>query len=166
MRHWFVVAGLLTLMAVGDALGQSVVYVKSRTAKIRAEKSASAEAKEVPAGTELKVLAKQDKYYRVQLPDGSQGWVFHVSVTDQKPQSAESGLAGAGATSGITVAEASTSASIRGLKPMAEDYARNKSISPQSVDGARKMEALSVSSDEVDAFLREGRLGEYAEAKK
>ncbi|MBM4084226.1 MAG: hypothetical protein FJ272_05500 [Planctomycetes bacterium] len=166
MNRWLFVAALLVALAAGDAVAQDVVYVKSRTAKIRADKSASADAKEVPAGTALKVLSKEDKYYQVQLPDGSQGWVFHVSVTDQKPDEGGGVLAGTGATSGITVAEASTSASIRGLKPMAEDYAKNKGISPKSVDGARKMEELAISSKDVDVFLREGKLGEYAEVKK
>ncbi|MBM4086123.1 MAG: hypothetical protein FJ272_15170, partial [Planctomycetes bacterium] len=146
--------------AAGDVLPQQVVYVKSRTARIRAHMSASAEGKEVPAGTPLKVLAKNEKYYHVQLPDGNTGWVFHVCVTDQRPDS------GTGSTGGVTLAEALLGDRTCGLEPMAEDYAKKKGISQRSLDDARKMQELLVSSKEVDAFLREGKLGEYAEVKK
>jgi hypothetical protein len=61
-----------------------------------------------------------------------------------------------------TVEEASTSASIRGLSKISEDHARRQKTRPEHIRAVSEMEKFTIPPDEIDEFLREGKLGEYA----
>jgi len=150
------------MCGAGHSFAQQTLYVRARSAKIRAAKSVSSKAHRVPKGTTLRVLRKEGRYYQVQTPDGITGWVNRVYVTTTPPKHRRS-FSRLGGSSAIGVQEASVQASIRGLQPVAETYAKSKGISPQCVRDADTMQKIRVSEAELDAFMREGKLGEYGE---
>jgi len=162
MWRTLAISTCFVLWGVGQLFAQDTLYVRARSAKLRAEKSASSKAHVVPKGTALRVLKKEGRYYQVQTADGLAGWVNRVYVTS-KPPKKKGGLSRLGGSSSIGVQEASVHASIRGLQPVAEKYAKNKRISDQCVRDADKMQKMRVTEAELQSFMREGRLGEYGE---
>ena len=67
------------------------------------------------------------------------------------------------ATADYTVVRAETSASIRGLTPEAEDYAKQKGVSDDARKAVDRLTAYQVEKAALDAFMKQGKLGEYSE---
>ena len=56
----------------------------------------------------------------------------------------------------------SSDSSIRGLSPIAENRAREKGVPSESIEAVKQMENFRITSKELDDFLLQGKLGEYA----
>jgi uncharacterized protein YgiM (DUF1202 family) len=164
-REWAWAVAVVALWC-GLSHAQEKVWVTSAGAKVMSEAAATAKAVEtVPVGTELTVLSTKDKWFQVSLPSGEKGWIFRGKVSTSPPEAEREGggLLGALGKSSIEGGSADTSRSMRGLSPAAEQYAQNAKTPAEYKKAVDGVLALQVKEAEVDAFLREGKIGEYAE---
>lgn len=166
-RNCFSLWMFLVLAAAVAASAQTTVWVASTGTKLKAEtRATSATVADLPLGAELQVRETRDAWYRVASPGGVEGWIYRGKVTDTPPAAAPAG--GPGLFGGITgqstiqAASADTSRSIRGLSPETTEYADGAGTPTENREALDRVLALVVDEDELEAFLREGRIGEYA----
>jgi hypothetical protein len=146
------------------ALAQDRVWVSSAGTKLMASGTATAQVvAPLPLGTELSVLATKDTWLQVSTPEGKRGWVYRGKISTAKPAGQGGGLFGAAGKSSISVASADTARSIRGLTPEAEQYAQNVQTPAVYKKAVDDVIALRVTQAEVEQFLKQGKIGEYAE---
>jgi len=164
---WVSMLAVLALIT-STASAQEKVWVSAAKARIQAEKSASSDVVSTPAvGTELKVLAFEDRWYRVQAPDGGEGWIYRGRVS-LEPPAQEKGddpgnLMSALGGSQIKATEADTARSIRGLSKETDAYARNTGTPEKYKKALDGVLAMKVTEKELRDFLKSGKIGEYAE---
>jgi hypothetical protein len=92
-----------------------------------------------------------------------QGWIFANKTTTTKPSRSASSLAKLGrAMRQAEAAPMTASTGARGLDKVSEEYANRSGISQQYQDAVDRMAVYHISDQEVEEFLREGGLGEYA----
>ena len=157
---------LVLLLAAGAAAAGSL-WVASRGAKLKEERKALSDTvAALAAGTELAVLGTEGKWYRVAAPSGQESWVYRGKVSDTPPAqetTGSGGLFGAVTSSSIEAGAADTSRSIRGLSPETEQYANSAGSPQQNRDALDQLMALNITDAELERFLQDGRIGEYAE---
>ena len=147
--------GLSLLLGAASQARAETLYVRSEDASLRSAADAgAAEVGPVARGTELTVVSRDGSWIQVQA-GGKSGWI-HKLKTAYVAEAVD-----ALARSGIPVAAVSTGFPA-GLSPMAEKYAQNKALSPESIAAVKRMEQVVVSRKEIEGFLKEGKLGEYA----
>lgn len=150
------------LFWVGAAGGQERVWVASAGTRLTAEPAATAKVvAEVAVGTELTVLATEGKWLRVAPGTRPSGWVYRGKVSATAPAPG-GGLFGALPGSGIRVGAGDTARSIRGLSPEAEQYAQDAGTPKEVKAALDQVMALQVAEADLAAFLKAGRIGEYA----
>lgn len=170
----------------------STKYVNAPTAQLKQDKTATAPiVAEIKRGDKLKVLEKGDgRWLKVALARSPKttGWIYFNKITDTKPKDTTSKLAFHG---GITSSDLETGGAIRGLKKASQAYATKKKITPQTVADMHRIQTFPLTLKEFDKnnngnlepselqaanekrrqwieqnlaqFLKEGKLGEYAE---
>jgi uncharacterized protein YgiM (DUF1202 family) len=156
-------ACLSLLLQVG--YGAETVYVQAKNAQLRSGKtSLSPTVATVQFGEALEKLRQEGEWLEVRTASGSTGWIFVNKTTPTKPAGGESSLARLGQAMRRTEAAPVTAATgARGLDKVSEEYASRTGISKQYQDEVDRMTAYKLTDQEVEAFLREGRLGEYAQ---
>ncbi len=153
---------------LSSAVAQETMYVTSEGTKLKEDKKASSKTVVgLPLGAELSVMEKDDKWYRVKTSEGQKGWVYRGRVSDTPP-SAEVKREGADlfaalGGSGIKADEADTARSMRGLSKETEKYASMKETPEKYRKALDQVLAVKVTQQEVTSFLRDGKVGEYAE---
>jgi hypothetical protein len=150
------------LLAVGDASAETV-YVQGRTAKLRAGKtSLDKEVADLRFGDELTVVKRDGQWLQVKTAGGQTGWIFANKVSATKPKGGDDTLAALGKNMRQREAsDVSASAGARGLDKASEDYANRSGIKPEDRAAIDRMTGYQVPESEVEAFLKEGKLGEY-----
>ena len=141
------------------------MYVKSSGTKVMKEESAESGVVQVlDQGTAVEVTQKSGKFYKVTLSGGGEGWIFKFKLASDAPSEAggSSTLDVLGGKQKIAASESGSDSSIRGLSPVAEKNAQSKGITPQNIQAVKQMENFKVGQEELEKFLRDGRLGEYA----
>lgn len=154
--------GLLFL--TGVALAETV-FVQSKTAKLRSGKtSLDSVVADLKFGEPLEVLNKEGNWLHVQTARGAKGWLFAGKTTPTKPAGSEDDvLAKLGKSFRRTEAgDVTASAGARGLDKVSEGYANRVGITQQHRDTIDHMAAYRISDQDVEDFLKEGGLGEYA----
>ncbi len=155
---------VLTLLALPPVgAWAETVYVQSKTAKLRAGKTTlDKEVADLRFGDALTVLKREGQWLQVRTADGQTGWLFANKVSETKPKGDDTTLAALGKSfrqreaSGVTA-----SAGARGLDKVSEDYAIRSGIKPQDRAAVDRMATYQLPDAEVEAFLKEGKLGEY-----
>ena len=140
-------------------------YAKKNGVKITAEKSpTSAVVTTLALGDPVTVLSESGRLAKVKTSTGKTGWVFKFRLSEDKPSSRSGGLGLSGLTGRKRLAarESRAGGSIRGLKESTEHYAQSKHISQEHRDAVDRMEAFSLSPEELMEFKRIGRLGEFS----
>lgn len=113
-------------------------------------------------GEAVEVLGRAGNYFRVSYR-GKPAYVYYNKLADEKPEDI-SALLGAGfAAEGIELTELEAGGALRGLSPMAENYAQASQVPEWAVAAVEAMQGRVVTADELEGFQREGRLGEYGE---
>lgn len=178
MRKWIVVMVLfLTACAVAPANSPAISpaaaegqrWVVSEGSVLMAEASVSAaQVAELAVGAEVAVLEDQGRWLKVRANSGQTGWIYAGRVSTTPPVAEVSGGEGGlfGATmqeSQIHTAKADSARSIRGLSPEVTQYAQQRGTPEAYRKALDTILARSVSPKELKAFLREGKLGEYAQ---
>jgi uncharacterized protein YgiM (DUF1202 family) len=159
---------LLLALSVTAAMAEEKRWVSSDGTVLKSEASASsADVAPLPVGTELSVLESGGRWLKVRAGSGKEGWVYAGKVADAPPSAEVTGEAGLfGETmqsSQIKTAKADSARSIRGLSPEVDQYAKQRGTPEAFKKELDKILARKVSPKELKAFLRDGKLGEYAQ---
>ncbi|NIQ00152.1 MAG: SH3 domain-containing protein [Nitrospinaceae bacterium] len=141
-------------------------YVKSSRAKMTQKASArSKKLADLPVGAAVEVLEKGKRFYRISFK-GKSGYVFKFKLTDKAPAQSRGGGNSLDLLIGqqqMAAAESTSGSSIRGLHRLSEEQSRSKGIKPVHIQAVKDMEAYKVKSQDIDQFLKQGRLGEYVQ---
>ena len=160
-----IMVSCVTVIAMtGAAFGESV-YVAAKSAQLRSGKtSLDPVVASVKLGETLEVVTRDDRWLQVQTTKGVKGWIYHNNVSASKPAGGDTELAALGKSFRQTDAsDVTASAGARGLDKTSEVYARRSGITQQQRDAVDRMTAYKVSDEDIQQFLKSGRLGEYAE---
>ena len=165
-----VVSTLVLLLALvsAAALAAEKRWVSSDGTTLKKEASISSDdVAPLAVGTELSVLESGGRWIRVKTADGNEGWVYAGRVSDAPPSAEVAGgdsgiLGGALQGSQIDTAKADSARSIRGLSPEVDQYAKQRGTPEVYKKELDKVLARKVSPKELKAFLKEGKIGEYA----
>lgn len=159
----FLTAGLAWAVLATDALADSV-YVSAKTAQLRSGKtSLDPVVANLQFGQELEVVSREDKWIQVQTSSGAKGWIYSTKVSSTKPSGSGSDLASLGERFRRGDPSVTASAGARGLDKASESYANRTGITKQYRDAVDRMTAYKIPDDEIQDFLKNGRLGEYAQ---
>lgn len=164
---------LCALAPPSTSAAAKTVYVSASGAKLQADKSASSKTlATLPIGTALDVKSRDGNWYQVTAAGGKSGWIYRGKVSDTAPASGQSGQSGGLGDlmsslggSGISAGTADTSRSIRGLSPEAEEYAKQTGTPEAYRKALDDTLSIAVTDADIEKLLKEGRIGEYAEAR-
>jgi len=160
-----VMVGMLTVMTLANAAFGETLYVIAKSAQLRSGKtSLDPVVASLKLGESLEVVARNERWLQVRTAKGVQGWIYAAHVSESKPAGGDSELAALG--KGFRRTEASgvtASAGARGLDKASENYATRAGITPQHRAAVDRMTANKIPDEDIQAFLKAGRLGEYAE---
>jgi hypothetical protein len=156
---------LFTVLGLCKLGMAETIYVQAKSATLRSgTTSLSRVVASVPFGQELELIEKRDHWYKVQVQNGAVGWVYHTKVGTHKPSAGESRLASLGSDFRQTRSSSITgTAGVRGLDEFSSGYANRAGIAARHRTAVERMTNYRLSQREVEAFLKSGRLGEYAE---
>jgi Bacterial SH3 domain len=156
---------LLTAVVITDPAFGETVYVAAKSAQLRSGKtSLDPIVASLKLGETLEVVKRDDRWLQVLTTKGVTGWIYSANVSPSKPTAGDNELAALGQSVRRTDASAVTaSAGSRGLDKASEDYAKRSGITQQQRDAVDRMTTYKISDEEIQAFLKFGRLGEYAD---
>ena len=164
-RHAFLAIMVFIITAMTDAAFGETLYVSAKSAQLRAGKtSLDPVVASLKIGEALEVVKRDDPWVQVKTAKGVTGWIYSGNVSGSKPAGGDNELAAMG--KGFRQTEASgvtASAGARGLDKASESYANRAGITQQHRDAVDRMTASKIPDEDIQAFLKAGRLGEYAE---
>lgn len=159
----WIAACLVSLPLAASALAERA-YVTAKTAQIRSGKtSLDPVVASLQYGQELDVIAREDKWIQVQTSSGAKGWIYATKVSPNKPGGSGNELAALGERYRRGDPSVTASAGARGLDKASEGYANRAGITKQHRDAVDRMTAYKIPDEEIQEFLKSGRLGEYAQ---
>ena len=165
------IIALVLLLAAVTAMADGKRWVTSEGTTLKAAASAASEnVADVSVGTEVTVVESGGRWLKVRTTAGKVGWVYAGRVSETAPAAEVSGDGGGpfGATfqkSQIKTAKADSARSIRGLSPEAAEYAKNRGTPEMYKKSLDVVLNRKVSPNVLKAFLKEGKIGEYAQAQ-
>lgn len=166
-------------------------YVSVPVAELKEDKTVEAKTvTELKRGEELKIVEPGDgRWLKVALTRDANvaGWIYFNKIVDEKPKDVGEHLAFGG---GITTSDMETGNSIRGLKKASQSYAAKKKVTQKAIDDLHRVQTFPLTLKDFDknangnldavelkaadkarkdwldknitAFLKEGKLGEFA----
>ena len=164
------VVAFALLLAAATAMAAEKRWVSSEGTTLKAEASASSDnITDVKVGTEVTVVESGGRWLKVRTAAGKQGWVYAGRVSETRP-AAEVGddggiFGGSMKSSQIKTAKADSARSIRGLSPEASKYAKDQGTPEIYKKSLDIVLSRKVSANELKAFLKEGKIGEYAQVQ-
>jgi uncharacterized protein YgiM (DUF1202 family) len=158
---------LLMFIPASLAWASEKRWVNSEGTALKVEsKVTSATVVTLGIGSEVTVLETAGRWQKVRATSGATGWVYAGRLADAKPAAEVAGqdglLFGSMQESNIQTAKADSARSIRGLSPETEQYANERGTPEEYRKSLDQILAYRVAKEELTAFLREGRIGEYA----
>jgi len=163
---------LLLFFLLTVCVAATTLYVTSENAELKSDSSSSsATIVELNRGAELTLVTKSGRWYQVTTESNTTGWIYRGKVSEDEPEIEETdedegslgGLLGGLSGSDINADAADSSRSIRGLSPEAKEYAQSTGTPQQSQDALDSVISRKVKEQEIDQFLKQGKIGEYAE---
>ena len=143
----------------GDSIAQgSVVYTDREGVDLAESSRPRADAvATLKKGSKLTIVETRGPRLKVRTEQNLEGWVMRFLVTDSKPKRSL-GDVKVVSSGDLDPQERSDISSIRGLKPITEEYAEDADVPQKAVEDARMMESIAASINErdVDRFLEEG----------
>ncbi|MDD2309036.1 MAG: SH3 domain-containing protein [Desulfuromonadaceae bacterium] len=164
-----IVAVLALLLAASVAIAEEKRWVSSEGTALKADASATSEnIADMQIGTAVTVIESGGRWLKVRTATGKEGWLYTGRVSDTPPAAEVSGDGGGlfGASmqkSQISTAKADSARSIRGLSPEAAQYAKDRGTPEMYKKSLDVVLERKVSANELKAFLKEGKIGEYAQ---
>jgi len=156
---------LVFFLQINFKINAETYYAKTDNVKVFAAANAQSNViKSLKKNESVDSLSKSGKFVNVRTADKKIGWVFEFNLTLSQPNKTKSNtFLDSLTTDNYASRESSTAANVRGLSEMSKQYAQQKKISKKSVDTVTKMEQFKITAEELDKFLKAGKLGEYAE---
>lgn len=156
-------AGAIFLSLASWSLAETL-YVIAKSAHIRAGKtSLDAVTDTIRYGDAVESITRENDWVQVKTKGGAQGWIFAANKLSTAAPAGDQGYLEKMSTSlKGPVSTTTTSAGARGLDKVAQGYAETNGISPQSRQAIDQMTNYQVDDKQVETFLKEGGLGEYA----
>ena len=143
----------------GDSIAEgSVVYTDREGVDLAESSRPRADAvATLNKGARLTIVETRGPRLKVRTEQNLEGWVMRFLVTDSKPKRSL-GDVKVVSSGDLDPQERSDISSIRGLKPITEEYAEDADVPQKAVEDARMMEsfAASITESDVDRFLEEG----------
>jgi uncharacterized protein YgiM (DUF1202 family) len=163
MRRMTVAAAVVALCCLTalPALGQTM-YARFMTPVRTGRALSSPTIGTLQQGEAVEVTGKEDNYLKV-LYQGQPGYVYYNKLDTQKPEDVSALLSAEPGGQGLQLSAMEAGGALRGLAPMAENYASAADIPPWAKQAVEQMQARQVTLQEIDAFERAGHLGEYSE---
>lgn len=168
MTRSMVGAAILLLVAI-TAVAEEKRWVSSEGTALKSEASATSDTVvDLKVGTEVSVIESGGRWLKVRTSAGKEGWVYAGRVSETPPASEVAGddgglFGGSLQKSQINTAKADSARSIRGLSPEATKYAKDRGTPEMYKKSLDVVLARKVSAKELKAFLKEGKIGEYAQ---
>lgn len=155
----------VTAITMTDAAFGETLYVAAKSAQLRSGKtSLDPVVASLKLGETVDVVTREDRWLQVQTTKGVKGWIYHNNVSASKPAGGDNELAALGRSFRRTDASGVTaSAGARGLDKASEGYANRSGITKQQRDAVDRMTAYKIPDEDIQEFLKSGKLGEYAE---
>jgi hypothetical protein len=167
LRYTFLamMVSFVTAITMTDAAFGETLYVAAKSAQLRSGKtSLDPVVASLKLGESLDVVTREDHWLQVQTTKGVKGWIYYNNVSVMKPAGGDNELEALGKSFRRTDASAVTaSAGARGLDKASEGYANRSGITQQQRDSVDRMTAYKIPDEDIQAFLKTGKLGEYAE---
>lgn len=164
-RHTFLAIMVFMVTAMTGAAFGETLYVTPKSAQLRSGKtSLDPVVASLKIGEALEVVKRDARWVQVKTAKGVTGWIYSGNLSESKPAGGDNELAAMG--KGFRQTEASgvtASAGARGLDKASESYANRVGITQQHREAVDRMTADKIPDDEIQTFLKAGRLGEYAE---
>lgn len=156
---------LISILCLSNVAIAETVYVQAKSATLRSgTTSLSRVVGSLSYGQGLELLGKREHWYKVKSQNGLVGWIYHTKVGVDKPSGKESRLAALGKDFRHTRSSSITgTAGVRGLDEFSAGYANRAGIATRHRVAVDRMTNYRLTDREVEAFLKSGRLGEYAE---
>jgi len=153
------------MVAISGVASGETLYVSAKSAQLREGKtSLDSVIANLKIGEALEVLKREDRWLQVKTTKGITGWIYDNKVSASKPAEGESGLAFLGLSfRGNSASAVTASAGARGLDKASEGYANRSGITQQQRDAVDRMTTYKISDEDIQEFLKSGKLGEYAE---
>jgi uncharacterized protein YgiM (DUF1202 family) len=163
-------AAFALLLFAGVAVAEEKRWVSSEGTTLKAEASATSETvADVLVGTEVMLVESGGRWLKVRTVAGKEGWVYAGRLSDTPPAgevAGDGGLFGDSMQkSQINTAKADSARSIRGLSPETAQYAKDRGTPELYKKALDAILVRKVSPKELKAFLKEGKIGEYAQAQ-
>lgn len=164
-----IVAALALLLVAITAMAAERRWVSSEGTVLKAEASATSEnVVDLLIGTEVTVVESGGRWLKVKTTAGKEGWLYAGRVSDTPPNAEVSGGDGglfgeSMKSSQINTAKADSARSIRGLSPETTRYAKDRGTPEVYKKSLDSILARKVSANELKQFLKEGKIGEYAQ---
>jgi hypothetical protein len=160
-------AGNFSTATAASPAAESRWVVGSGTALKSEAKATAADIVSLEVGAKVLVLESAGRWLKVQTVDKKSGWIFAGRLSSTPPVTevtASEGLFSASAQqSQIEIAQADSARSVRGLSAETESYAKERGTPQEYRQALDQILARQVSKEEVTAFMRAGKLGEYAQ---
>lgn len=167
---WITVLLLGCLATAGD-LPTSIEenrWVVGAGTTLKSEAAAmSADIAPLEVGAQVLVIETLGRWLKVQTVDKERGWVFAGRLSSTPPvaevATSEGLFAASAQQSQIEIAQADSARSIRGLSAETENYAKERGTPQEYRKALDQILTRKVSKEEITAFMRAGKLGEYAQ---
>ena len=152
---------VVLVFACASPVFAQTMYART-AATVRADKKLSAPVvASLKQGDAVTVRVKEGSHYKVSV-GGKEGWIYYNKLAEHKPEDVAA-LLGADPARPIVLTELEAGGALRGLSPMAENYAKGADIPEWATQAVENMQGLGITAEELESFAREGRLGEYGE---
>jgi|CXWL01.1.fsa_nt_gi uncharacterized protein YgiM (DUF1202 family) len=163
-RRWVCPLSTLIVLLIlsGVALAEKL-YVIVKSAKVRSGiTSLDAITDTVHYGDAVESIGKENEWVRVETKSKAQGLIHVSKLSSSQPGADQSsyGIVTAIVRSGAS--QPTVSAGARGLDKVAEGYADGSGISSENRAAVDKMTSYQIDDKQLEAFLKEGGLGDYA----
>lgn len=176
MKNIFV-SGLISLLLLGSlaaaadssttASGESRWVLGAGTVLKSEAAVTSADILPLKVGDKVTVLESSGRWLKVETPAKETGWVFagRLSTTAPVAEVAASDdiFAASAQQSQIEIAQADSARSVRGLSAETASYAKERGTPQEYRQALDQILARRVSKEELTVFMRDGKLGEYAQ---
>lgn len=156
------VIAFLLLAFAGTAAAASL-YVRANGTELKDKPGpGGASLAKLDIGTKVEVVAKEGAWVKVTFKGADKkektGYIFGQKLSDDKPDKERFG----GAVT-ASASEGDSALALRGLSATSEKYAERNQIKPSDIAAVKEMEKRKIAAGDIDKFLREGKLGEYAQ---
>ena len=165
------VAALALVLVASMAIADEKRWVSSEGTTLKAEASATSEnVADVQVGAEVTIVESGGRWLKVKTTSGKEGWLYAGRVSETPPAAeiagGDGGIFGDSMKSSqINTAKADSARSIRGLSPGATQYAKDRKTPEEFKKTLDVVLARKVSAKELKAFLKDGKIGEYAQVQ-